>query len=130
MSVSSRILYVDDNKDSCEMVSAMLPLYADWKYSVTAVESGDAAVSLLEKQAFDIYILDSVLPDVSGVELCERIRRTDADTPILFFTGKAREADRKKAIDAGASQYLVKPNDLIKLTETVKQLLNEKQRLF
>jgi CheY-like chemotaxis protein len=126
MSVSSRILYVDDNKDSCEMLSAMLPLYSDWKYSVTAVETADRAISLMEKQAFDIYILDYVLPDISGVELCERIRKTDAETPILFFTGKAQEADRKKAINAGASEYLVKPNDLIKLTETVKQLLNEK----
>lgn len=126
MSVSSRILYVDDNKDSCEMVSAMLPLYSDWKYSVTAVETADAAVCLMEKRAFDIYILDYALPDISGVELCERIRETDADTPILFFTGKAQEADRKKAINAGASEYLVKPNDLIRLTETVKQLLSGK----
>ncbi|MDQ3323244.1 MAG: response regulator [Acidobacteriota bacterium] len=126
MPVSSRILYVDDNKDSCEVVSAMLPLYSDWKYSVTSCETADIAISLMKKQAFDVYILDYALPDISGVELCEIIRRTDAETPILFFTGKTQEADRKNAINAGASEYLVKPNDLIKLVETVKHLMNEK----
>ncbi|MBA2620639.1 MAG: response regulator [Acidobacteria bacterium] len=126
MSFSTRILYVEDNSESCELLGTMLPLYSDWKFSVTAAESADAAISLMKKQAFDFYILDYVLPDISGVELCERIRRTDSRTPIVFYTGMSRETDRQKALAAGATEYLVKPNDLIKLTEAVKNLLIEK----
>lgn len=126
MSVSPRILYVEDNSDTCELLSTMLPLYSDWKFSVTAAASADAALSLMEKQAFDFYILDYVLPDISGVELCERIRKTDSETPIVFYTGMSRDTDRRQALEAGANEYLVKPNNLIKLTETVKKLLTEK----
>lgn len=126
MSVPPRILYVEDNKDSCELLSMMLPLYSDWKCSVTTVDNADTALSLMQKQVFDIYIVDYGLPGISGIEFCQQIRKTDSDTPIVFYTGRTQEIDREQALDAGANEYLVKPNDLIKLTETIKSLLNKK----
>ena len=126
MSVPPRILYVEDNKDSCELLTMMLPLYSDWKCSITTVDNADTALLLMQKQSFDIYIVDYGLPGISGIELCQQIRKTDSDTPIVFYTGKSQEVDRKQALEAGANEYLVKPNDLIKLTETIKNLLNKK----
>lgn len=126
MSISPRILYVEDNKDSCELLSMMLPLYSDWKCSITTVDNADTALSLMQKQVFDIYIVDYALPGISGIEFCEEIRKSDSRTPIVFYTGMTQECVRKQALNAGANDYLVKPNDLIKLTETIKNLLNKK----
>lgn len=62
---------------------------------------------------------------MSGVELCRHIRQSDIKTPILFFTAKAYPDDREAAMQAGASAYLIKPNDFDKFKETVKRLLDK-----
>jgi OmpR-family two-component system manganese-sensing response regulator len=125
-SSAPRILYTDNNADSLELISLMLRL-ADNDYEITSVLNPNEALELIESQpAFDLYILEYVLPGMSGVELCRRIRRSDATTPVLFFTAMARASDRAAALEAGATEYLVKPNDLAILTQTVRQLLSEK----
>lgn len=118
------ILFVDDDQDSCEMIGLLLH-FADDSYAVTAVSTAQKALALMESQSVDLYILDYALPEMAGVELCRRIRQTDLQTPILFYSGMAREVDRDEAMAAGATEYLVKPNDLDRLEETVKRLLNE-----
>jgi len=123
LSPNPRILYVDDNKDSCEMISLMLHL-ADDSYQVSTV-STQQSLALIESQSVDLYILDYALPEMTGIELCRRIRQTGSQTPVLFYSAMARETDRNEAIAAGATEYLVKPNDLDKLTETIKRLLDE-----
>ncbi|HZH33879.1 MAG TPA: response regulator [Pyrinomonadaceae bacterium] len=125
-SSAPRILYTDNNADSLELISLMLRL-ADNDYEITSVLNPNEALELIESQpAFDLYILEYVLTGMSGVELCRRIRRSDATTPVLFFTAMARASDRAAALEAGANEYLVKPNDLAILTQTVRQLLSEK----
>jgi DNA-binding response OmpR family regulator len=121
---SYKILYVDDNQDSCEMVNMMLT-YANPDYVVTSAETADKALALIDSQAFDLYIFDYGLPQMSGVELCQYIRQYDTETPILFFSAMARPSDRDEGLASGATEYLVKPNDIEKLTDTVKRLLNE-----
>lgn len=123
-SLSPSILYVDDNADSCEVISLMLNI-ADDKYDVTTVDRADKAINLIKDQNYDLYILDYRLPEIDGIELCRRIRRIDTVTPIIFYSGAAYKAEREQAIAAGANAYLVKPNDLDSLTETVKLLLSE-----
>ena len=120
---SYNILYVDDNNDSCEMVRLMLS-YANRDYVVTSAEVADKALALIENQAFDLYIFDYGLPETSGVELCQYIRQFDRETPILFFSAMARPFDQDEAIAAGATDYLVKPNDIDKLPAKVEQLLS------
>lgn len=116
------ILYVDDDADSCEMISIMLQL-ADGRYAITAVETAQKALNVLSIQKFDLYILDYHLPEMGGVELCQKIRQTDLITPILFYSAMARKIDKKEALAAGATEYLVKPNDLDRLVRTVERLL-------
>ncbi len=124
LSSTPRILYVDDDKDSCEMISLMLRLAND-SYRVSTVSTSREILDLIKSQAFDLYVFDYALPEMTGVELCRRIRQTDSKTPILFYSAMGRETDRDEATAAGATEYLVKPNDLEKLTETVQRLLNK-----
>ena len=124
LSPNAHILYVDDNKDSCELAAAMFNC-SDLGCVMTSAGSAEEALRLIEVEPFDLYIFDYRLPKISGVELCRYIRQYDADTPIVFFTAAARAAEQTEAMAAGATEYLVKPNDLERLTGTVKRLLNE-----
>jgi DNA-binding response OmpR family regulator len=126
MSNYHRILCVDDDKDACEMISLMLKS-SDYSFAVKSASTAEEAFGYLENESFDLYILDYRLPDMTGIDLCSAIRRADKETPIMFFTAMARDIDRKSATMAGANDYLVKPNDLDRFTETVRQLLNQKK---
>lgn len=103
----ARVLYVDDDNDSREMLSTLLGIS---KIDVTAVASAKSALSLIQAERFDLYLLDSWLADTDGFELCRLMRRTHPNTPVLFFSGAAYEADKKRGIDAGASAYVCKPD--------------------
>lgn len=120
--LKSRILCVEDDLDSCEMLAFMLSSTED-AHEVTGVHHSAQAKVLITTKQFDLYVLDIRLPDTDGLELCKWIRRRDANTPIVFFTANAQEADRRKAMDAGGDAFLIKPNDLDKLTPTVMRLL-------
>src|SRR5687768_11578736 len=111
MTDAYRILLVDDDKDTCELMSLMITLEND-NYEVISTSNAEEALVLMENNPFDMYILDSMLPDMSGVELCARVRRDDKQTPILFYSGRADTSYIDKARAAGATEYLVKPNDL------------------
>jgi len=75
-----------------------------------AVGTGTQALSLIEQERFDLYLLDAWLPGLDGFELCRRMRALDAHKPILFFSGAAYEADRQRGIEAGADDYVIKPD--------------------
>jgi DNA-binding response OmpR family regulator len=75
-----------------------------------AVGTAAEALSSFQTEHFDLCLLDSRLPDLDGFELCRRMRALDLHTPILFFSGAAYEADKKRGIEAGADDYLVKPD--------------------
>ena len=67
-------------------------------------------MSLIQAERFDLYLLDALLPDLDGFELCRRMRGLDAHTPILFFSGAGYDADRKRGMAAGADAYVIKPD--------------------
>ena len=118
-----RILCVEDDKDSCEMINRFLQL-ANAEYLITTAEDGAEAMSLIEDDPFDLYILDNWLPGMDGMELCRRIRQAGSKRPIVFFSAMVRNHDRESALEAGADAYLLKPKDLDILAETVENLLN------
>lgn len=123
MSDPYRILLVDDDRDTCEMMSLLLTLEND-NYEITSATSADEALAEMENEPFDLYILDSLLPSLSGIELCAQIRCNDKQTPILFYSGRSENNYVSKAIAAGANEYLVKPNDLDRFIETVEEYLD------
>lgn len=102
-----RVLCVDDDEDSRDLLSTVLRLA---RIEAKAVGTAAQALSLIQAEPFDLYLLDVRLPDLDGFELCRRLRAFDPHTPILFFSGAAYEADKKRGIEAGANAYVIKPD--------------------
>ncbi len=113
-----RILVVEDESKIAEIVKAYLEKDA---FEVTIAHTGERAVSLL-KEGFDLIILDLMLPDMDGEDICETIRR-DSDLPIIMLTAKSDEDDRVAGLGLGADDYVVKPFSPRELVARVKALL-------
>lgn len=115
-----RVLCVDDDEDSRVMLITLLRLAM---IEAKAVGTADQALSLIQTERFDLYLLDAWLPGLDGFELCRRMRASDLHTPILFFSGAAYEADKKRGIEAGANAYVIKP-DLVGLIGSVTRFVS------
>ena len=116
---TNRVLCVEDDKDTRDMLKTKLGL-SDFE-AVVASDLG-AALRLIERERFDLYVLDGGLRGVNGLSLCERIRASDARTPIVIFSGRAFASDIEAGMLAGANAYLVKP-DSSALIPTIRRLL-------
>lgn len=115
-----RVLCVEDDEDAREMLSALL------KFShieTSTVGTAAQALSLIQTESFDLYLLDTSLPDLDGFELCRRMRVLDPHTPVLFFSGAAYETDKRKGLEAGANAYVTKP-DIGGLLGSVTELVS------
>jgi DNA-binding response OmpR family regulator len=84
----------------------------------------EAALRLMERERFGLYVLDGGLRNLKGPTLCEQIRATDAHVPIVIFSGHASASDIEAGMLAGANAYLVKP-DSSELIPTMRRLLLE-----
>jgi DNA-binding response OmpR family regulator len=115
----SRVLCVDDDLDACEMLSLLLK---SQRIDVTCAQSAAEAWPLINAEDFDLYLLDAWLPLLDGFEFCRQIREFDSNTPILFYSGAAYDADKRKGIAAGANAYVTKP-DVEGLIETIGDLM-------
>ena len=102
---SPRILFVDDHEDTRFMVKAWL---ATSNCEVATAESIASGLRLAQSELFDLYLLDTRLPDGNGTELCEKIREFDLKTPIIFYSGDAPE-QLSSALKCGAQDWVVKP---------------------
>ena len=122
--IPPRVLCIDDDEDSRVMLVKLLGLEL---IQSTAVGTAAQALAAIKSERFDLYVTDVRLPDLDGFELCRRMRDIDPITPILFFSGAAYAADKKKGIDAGANGYVVKP-ELDGLLSTIKQLVSNTDR--
>jgi DNA-binding response OmpR family regulator len=116
-----RILCTEDDADTRELLILTLRFAG---YDVKCTDSAEEAIDLLRKERFGLCLLDSWLPGISGVEICEKIRKFDAKIPILFYSGAGLPTDRERAFQAGAQGYLVKPVFAEELIRKVSQLLN------
>jgi two-component system phosphate regulon response regulator PhoB len=104
-----RVLVIEDEADLRSLLSYNLEA---WGYQVKAVESGQAGLKSFEERAPDLVLLDLMLPDISGIEVCRAIRHKQQDGPgpvILMLTARADEMDRVAGLEVGADDYLVKP---------------------
>ncbi|MFD0697343.1 response regulator [Paenibacillus sp. GCM10027628] len=99
---------------------------SDEGYEITEVEDGLQAIEQLQKQSYDLIILDYMMPERTGVEVCEWLRQSghaNQDLPVILLTAKALEKDKEKAKAAGVTTYIVKPFSPLQLLDTVQQLL-------
>ena len=121
-----RVLYIEDHDDTRELVTLVLEQRSFAVVTGSTIESG---VRLACSQDFDLYLLDSWLPDGSGLDLCRQIREFDQDTPILFYSAAAFEIDRQEAISSGAQAYLIKPSQPSELCNLVCKLIESNRAL-
>ena len=120
-----RILCVEDDVESREMMTILLG--AGGCEVVTASGTTDA-LNLATKDRFALIILDNWLEMGSGVELCKKIRGFDPQTPIVFYSAAAYEADVQRAMKAGAQYYFTKPLGLQALVQTIKDMTHSTSR--
>lgn len=92
-------------------------------YIVKVAEDGRKALQLYNDQRFDLIILDLMLPNISGIQVCETIRVSDKKIPILILSAKGSGSDRVHGLKAGADDYLVKPFNLEELLLRVQGLM-------
>ncbi len=92
-------------------------------YKLKTAKDGAAARTLLQSADFDLLILDVMLPDINGIELCRQIRSTDTKTPILMLTALDQIQNKVSGLKAGADDYLVKPFHFIELLARIEALL-------
>lgn len=114
-----RILVAEDDPELLEPLYAVL---SQAGHIVDAIAEGDTALWLLGENAYDLLILDWMLPGVTGLSLCQQYRKLGKTSPVLMLTAKDTTLDKVTGLDAGADDYLVKPIDLIELLARVRAL--------
>jgi two-component system phosphate regulon response regulator PhoB len=100
-------------------------------YEITESEDGLEAITYLQSQAFDLIILDYMMPERTGVEVCEWLRshpNPNQQAPVILLTAKALDKDRERAKAAGVTQYIVKPFSPLELVDTVQDLIERGNR--
>jgi two-component system, OmpR family, alkaline phosphatase synthesis response regulator PhoP len=117
-----KILVVEDEPDIRKLIHYNL---AQERFQTLEAEDGEKALRLLERDKPHLIILDLMLPGLSGLEICKRVRqRTETSRiPILMLTAKASEADRVVGLEMGADDYLTKPFSPRELVARVKAIL-------
>lgn len=124
-----RILIVDDEKPICDLIDLNL---SSAGYHCTSVQDGLKAIDLIEKESFDLVLLDIMLPGADGYDVMEYIR--PLGIPVIFITAKYEVKNRVKGLKLGADDYLVKPFDVVELVARVEAVLRRynktEQRLF
>ena len=117
--MTDRILLIEDDKRLAEMVRNYLGAFG---FAVTAVHSGSAGISLYRRESFDALILDLMLPDMDGLEVCRRIR-ADTQARILMLTARGDAMDRVIGLEMGADDYLAKPFEPRELLARLRSIL-------
>jgi DNA-binding response OmpR family regulator len=123
MSDNKRIVVIDDEQSVREVVQAYLEKDG---YHVFVAENGTEGLALAERMNPALIVLDLMLPDVSGEEICSEIR-SRSDVPILMLTAKASEEERVAGLVSGADDYLVKPFSPRELVARVRAVLRRTQ---
>ena len=114
-----RIVVIDDEESVRDVVTAYLEKDG---FSVFSAANGREGLALAERKSPDLIVLDLMLPDVSGEEICEEVR-SRSDVPIVMLTAKASEDERIEGLIAGADDYLVKPFSPRELVARVRAVL-------
>ncbi len=115
-----RILLVEDEESLRESLKLNLELE---DYEVVATDNGKDAIKYFHEQHFDLAILDVMLPEVDGFQICEQIRLTNMDMPVIFLTAKDAATDRIAGLKRGADDYITKPFNLEELLLRVSNLI-------
>jgi DNA-binding response OmpR family regulator len=112
-----QVLVVEDELQMRAMLTDNLAFEG---YRVTAVDSGEAALTEMEQRAYALVLVDVMLPGISGFEVCRRLRDRGARVPIIMLTALTNERDRVQGLDVGADDYVSKPFSVRELLARVR----------
>jgi CheY-like chemotaxis protein len=118
-----KVLLADDEAALRFLLTETL---SDEGYDIVEAEDGSEAQELLERERFDLAILDYMMPAKTGVEVCEWLRSSSGPNrglPVILLTAKTLEKDKEKALAAGVTAYIMKPFSPLQLIEVVKELI-------
>jgi DNA-binding response OmpR family regulator len=122
--VTDRILLIEDDQRLAEMVKNYL---GEAGFSVTVSSLGAAAIALEARETFDALVLDLMLPDMDGLEVCRQIRAR-SQTPILMLTARGDAMDRVVGLEIGADDYLPKPFEPREMLARLRAILRRRSR--
>jgi two-component system response regulator RegX3 len=121
--MSERILVVDDEPAIVDAVAYALEREG---YDVASRGDGEAALEAVRAEPFDLLVLDLLLPKLSGLEVCRRLR-TESEVPILMLTARDTEVDRVLGLEIGADDYVTKPFSMAELVSRVRAILRRRE---
>lgn len=117
------LLVVDDDLDILKILEDNLVLDG---YTVHTATTGKTCLELMDKNRIDLVVLDLMLPDMDGIQVCRAIRNT-SDVPIIILTARDQLSDKVLGLESGADDYLVKPFDYLELAARIKVCLRRKR---
>ncbi|MCA6608854.1 response regulator transcription factor [Bacillus safensis] len=115
-----KILVVEDEKKIARVLSLELEYEG---YEVTVKETGIDGLQALEEDSFDLVLLDVMLPELSGLEVLRRVRKTNTATPIILITARGSVPDKVSGLDLGANDYITKPFEIEELLARIRAQL-------
>jgi phosphate regulon transcriptional regulator PhoB len=126
-SVRQRIVIIEDEKDIVDLVRYN---FRKEGFDVESFSSGKDGLEYLHKNPADLVLLDIMLPDLDGIEICKRVRADERlkNLPIIFLTAKGEEIDRVVGLEVGADDYVVKPFSPRELIARVKAVLRRREQ--
>ena len=116
----TRVLVVEDDPGILRTVADNLRFE---RYDVVTAMDGETAFEIQRSQRPDLIVLDLMLPRMSGLEVCRRLRAADIQVPVLVLTARGEEADRILGLDLGADDYVTKPFSVPELMARIRALL-------
>jgi DNA-binding response OmpR family regulator len=115
-----RILLVEDDE---ELSGFLVRVLREEGLDVVRADCAREALSLLTQQAFQLVVLDRMLPDLDGLAVCTEVRRRSLELPVLMLTARGEVEDRVSGLDSGADDYVVKPFEVEELLARIRALL-------
>lgn len=116
-----KILIVDDEVN---ILMSLEYLLRKKGYEVFIARNGAEALRIAREETPDLVLLDIMMPDVDGYEVCTRLKANEAAPRVIFLTAKSKKSDIEKGYEVGADLYLLKPFSTRELTKEIEQLLN------
>jgi DNA-binding response OmpR family regulator len=118
--MKKRILVVEDD---LSILTGLEDLLTDEGYEVVTAADGEKALELYHSGTFSLILLDIMIPEKSGYEVCNEIRKKDPKTPIVMLTAKTEEVDKVVGLELGADDYVIKPFGVRELLARIKAVL-------
>lgn len=118
--INPKILLIEDDPN----LSYLLRMHFEHeRFNVDLVKTGAEALAILRTHSYELIVLDWMLPDLSGIEVCQQYRESGGRLPVLMLTARGTVDDKAQGLEAGADDYMVKPFHPKELTARVKALL-------